>query len=129
MDSDIEYPIQEVHLLESGNYYFFEKFIVSEIHEGVHFNWKKAKEVIDLAYQYYGPEPKLVYVSNRVNSYSIVPQDWVKFFKEKHPLKAMAVVCNKKAGMSNLVFEKLFFTSIIKRFTTLKEATIWANDL
>jgi len=72
----------------SGDYYFFNKFIVSEISTGVHFNWEIGKEIIELAYKHYGEDIRVAYISNRVNDYSVNAQDWLKFFNERHYLGA-----------------------------------------
>lgn len=124
-----EYNLEEVHMLPYGSFFFFDDFIISEINEGVLFNWEKAKKVIDLAYAHYGPNPELVYISNRINSYSVVPQDWLKFFSNKHPLVAMAVVAKSKKSTINLKMEKLFFFSNIKKFNDLEEAIAWSRQL
>lgn len=124
-----EQELEEVHMLPYGSFFFFEGFIISEINEGVLFDWPKAKEVIDLAYAHYGPNPELVYISNRIHSYSVVPQDWLKFFSNKHPLIAMAVVARNKTSTINLMMEKLFFFSKIKKFNDLNSAIAWAKNL
>ena len=123
------YNLEEVHMLPFGRFYFFDDFIISEISEGVLFDWEKAKKVIDLAYAHYGPNPKLVYISNRIYSYSVVPQDWLKFFSNKHPLIAMAVVSKNKTSTINLMMEKLFFFSKLKKFNDLESAIAWAKLL
>ncbi len=123
------YNLEEVYILPFGSFFFFDDFIISEISEGVLFDWEKAKEVIDLAYSHYGPNPKIVYISNRIYSYSVVPQDWLKFFSNKHPLIAMAVVIKTRTSIINLMMEKLFFFSKLKKFSDLEEAIAWAKLL
>ncbi len=125
---ELDYELEDVFILDYGSFYFFDGFIISEIKEGVLFDWEKAKEVIDLAYGHYGDSPDLVYISNRIYSYSVVPQDWLKFFSNKHPLKAMAVVARHRTGIINLMMEKLFFFSRIKKFDNLEAAIEWANS-
>jgi hypothetical protein len=59
-----------------GDCYIFEKFIVSEISEGVHFDWEKAQIIISRVYEYFGTtHVDLSYISNRINSYSLTAQD------------------------------------------------------
>ena len=67
--------------MSHGTYYFFEKFIISEISSGVVFDWALAKEIIDVANAFYGEDINISYISNRVNKYSLNPIDWIKFFK------------------------------------------------
>ena len=99
-----------------GVFYFCTDYIISEIKEGITFNWETAQQVIELAYAHYGREAKISYISNRINSYSLVPQYWLKFFSARHTLLSFAVVTYTKAGLMNVVLEKMFFKSKIKRF-------------
>lgn len=122
---NLKYELEDVYVLSTGMFYFFEDFIVSEINEGVHFNWETAQEVIELALNHYGRDSKISYISNRVYSYSIEPQDWLKFFKSRHTLRVFAVVTYSKSGFINVMMEKLFFKSRIKTFENLNDAVDW----
>lgn len=128
-ESNIPYELENLFVLDVGNFFFFKGFIISEIKEGILFNWDSAQEIIKLAYEHYGEKPNITYVSNRIHSYSVVPQDWLKFFAARHILKGMAVVTYSKASTSNVIFEKIFFSSKIKKFTDLIEAVDWAASL
>jgi len=124
-ESNLKYELEDVYVLSTGLFYFFEDFIISEIKEGVHFNWETAQEVIELALNHYGRDAKISYISNRVHSYSVEPQDWLKFFKSRHTLRAFAVVTYSKSGFINVLMEKLFFKSRIKTFENLHDAADW----
>jgi len=115
--------------LNSGDFYFFKKFIIAEIANGVHFDWETAKETIDLAYEYYGQDIKVAYISNRVNDYSVNAQDWLKFYKERHHLEAIAIVAYNKIGIMNVVLEKIFTQTRLKKFNNLDEAVNWVLTL
>lgn len=128
-ESNLKYELEDVYILEFGTFYFFKDFIISEISEDVLFDWELASTVIDLAYGHYGDEPDLVYISNRIHSYSIKPQDWLKFFSNKHPLRAMAVVTKSRTSKINLMLEKFFFASRIKTFSNLEDAADWSASL
>lgn len=122
---NFKYELEDVYILSTGIFYFFEYFIVSEINEGVHFNWETAQEVIELALNHYGRDAKISYISNRVYSYSIEPQDWLKFFKSRHSLRTFVVVTYSRSGLINVMMEKLFFKSRIKTFEDLHSAADW----
>ncbi|MFC4636124.1 hypothetical protein ACFO3O_19615 [Dokdonia ponticola] len=124
-ESNLKYKLEDVYILSTGVFYFFEEFIVSEINEGVHFNWETAQEVIELALNHYGRDAKISYISNRVYSYSIEAQDWLKFFKSRHNLRTFAVVTYSKSGLINVMMEKIFFKSRIKTFENLHDAADW----
>lgn len=116
-------------VLAFGNFYFFEKYIIAELNHGIHFNWEKGRELIDVAYEHYGEDAKIAYISNRVNSYSVDPQDWIKFYKERHHLEAYAIVAYNKIGLMNVMLEKLFSQTRIRKFSDLDAAVEWILSL
>jgi len=108
-----------------GDFYFFEKYIVSEIHEGSHITYEIAQTLIEAAVEHYGEGAKLGYISNRINSYSLLPQDWLKFFKEKNNIVALAIVAYTKISFMNVVLEKIFSSAPIRKFRDMDEAVDW----
>ena len=116
--------------LPFGNFYFFEKFVVSELNQGVHFDWQRVKILSDIMISHYGKERKdIVYISNRVNSYSIEPQSWLKFDKKYNLFQASGIIAYDQRGGLSVVLERLFSKERIKRFRSLKEALDWAQEL
>ena len=101
--------VKKTHELETGTFYFFEKFIIAEINEGENVNWSKCQEIITLAIDYYPPNSKVNYISNRIHDYSVSPVDWLKFLKNVDRIKNYYIVCSSKSSFTNLIFEKLFF--------------------
>lgn len=112
-----------------GNVYIFDGFVVSEINEGVIFNWENNGKVIvqDVTSFLKTNGKDLVYISNRIHSYSVVATDWVKFFKASYALKAYCIVSNGKLGFMNYMVENLFFSKKIKRFNSIFEAVNWVK--
>ena len=128
-DSKYKDLYDEKVILDSGNFYFFKKFIIAEINDGVHFTWEIAKEIIDRAYEHYGQDIKVAYISNRVNSYSVNAQDWLKFYQERHHLEAIAIVAYNKMGLMNVVLEKIFNQTQLRKFSKLDNAVNWVLAL
>jgi len=117
-------------VMDSGNFYVFKKYVVGEINEGAHFNWPVALEVIEKVYEHFGSRDiKVAYISNRVYSYSLDPQDWIQFYKERHHLEAFAIVAYNKIGLMNVILEKIFSQTRIKKFSSLEDATNWVEGL
>jgi len=112
----------KTHQLEFGNFYFFDKYVISEINEGVFFNWKKAEVVIDLVIDFYENNFKVYYISNRKNRYYINPADWLNFKKTKHHIKTYLIVHNNTNSSFNLEFEKMFYKAKTTNFYSLEEA-------
>lgn len=128
---DIIHPLQirQIHRLEFGNFFFLQNTIIAEISEGIVYDWSKGKQVIDLALEAYGPNFPLHYISNRINDYSVRPQDWLKFKDHRHYLRTYSIVTYDKTGFTNLIFEKLFYTSKIYHFQDLPSALNFVDHL
>ena len=112
-----------------GTYFFFDNFVISELNEGIHFDWQKIEEVIFTIVEYYGDDFKIGYISNRVNSYSINPQLWVDFYNEYDFIVAGAVVAYNDFNYMNATLEKHFSKNSIKRCNSLNEAVDWVIKL
>lgn len=104
--------------------FVFENFVISEIKEGIVFNWEDHAKLIikDVIAVLDTDGSDLTYVSNRIHSYSVMPQDWVKFFKNEYSLKGYCVISDKKTSMLSFMVESLFFNNRMKRFTNIYEA-------
>ena len=128
-----EFPPEKKCLLKFsepfGEFYLFENFLVSEIAEGVHFDWEKAEIIIHRVYDYFGTKDvELGYLSNRVNSYSITAQDWLKFYKERHTVGRVAIVAYEEKGFLSVQLEKMFTRSTYKTFHSLEDAVSWLSS-
>lgn len=113
-----------------GDVFIFEDFFISEIKEGVSFSWEKhakpiAKDIADFAK---GDGSDLVYISHRINSYSVIPTDWIKFYKESLTLKGYGIVDYKGVSFGSTLIENLFFKKRIRRFTSIEPAVQWAKS-
>ncbi|MDN3666525.1 hypothetical protein ACFFU1_13480 [Algibacter miyuki] len=107
-----------------GNIFIFDQFVVSEVKHGVNFTWDEhAKPVIADVFGFLGSTNggKINFISNRINSYSVMASDWVKFYNNKYFLKSYSVVSDK-SRFSNASIEKLFFKDDIKHFDDLSIA-------
>ena len=114
--------ILQKHSFTFGDFFFFENFIVSEVKEGALFNWSTGKKVLEVAAKFYPSLEKLHYISNRIYDYGIDPQGWAKFSQNKYKLKSFIVVTYTETGLNNMLFEKIFYPSHIKRFESLGDA-------
>jgi len=125
-ESNIEYQLEDVYILKIGTFYLFKDFLVSEFNEGVTVDWESVQEILHIAESYYGENASIAYISNRIHNYSLVPQDWLKFFKARKSINVMAVVSYNSRERSNILLEKMFFKNKIKKFYNLNEAVTWA---
>lgn len=111
-----------------GTFYFGEKYILSELNEGVHFDWPMVQDLMNDIKTFYGSSPKLAYISNRINSYSRDPHNWNKL-SEYNIIVASAVVIYNDMAFLNATLEKRFSKESIKRCGSLNEAIEWVLDL
>lgn len=115
--------------LPYGDFYFFDKFVISEINEGVHLDWDKILRLIGVMIDFYGKDLKIAYISNRINAYSIEPQLWMQFEKEYNFIITSAIVVYNDLNYINASIEKQFSSSSIKRCGSLEIALHWINNL
>ncbi|WP_228236742.1 hypothetical protein [Allomuricauda sp. M10] len=118
--------IRQVREYQFGVFYFFDGLVISEINEGETFGWSMAKKVIDAAYELLGGDQPIAYISNRIHNYSVVPTDWLKFYKHRHELEYYSVVSYNQSGLASLVLEKMFYRKNIRQFSNLESAITWS---
>lgn len=119
--------VKEIRTYEFGTFFFFDHLVVSEINEGVVFNWEMAKKVINAAFDILGNQFPIAYISNRIHSYSLVPTDWLKFYKEyKNHLTSYSIVVYRYSTITNIFLEKMFSDIKIQKFNTIDNAINWS---
>ncbi|NRD22800.1 hypothetical protein HNV10_06085 [Winogradskyella litoriviva] len=114
-----------------GDIFIFNGFLISEIKEGVSFSWEEhAKRIINDVLDYTKCDGKdLVYISHRIYSYSLVPTDWLKFFRNSFTIKGYGVIGYDDLSFVNTVIENLFFKKKIRRFNSVESAVNWAKSI
>lgn len=115
--------------LDFGVFYFCDRFIIVEINEGIDYTWDKIEIVAMMVVEHYGNNPKLGYISNRVNSYSVDPGLWDKFHNTYNMIVASAIVSYNKFGSLNAEIEKRLTYKSTKRCTNLNDAIEWIVNL
>ena len=93
-------------ILSFGKIHFLPKFIISEMDYGIHLDWNKIEELIQVVYLHYGVDCKIGYISNRINSYSFEPNLWDKFYKKHDFIVASVSVCYSHINYINATIEK-----------------------
>lgn len=113
-----------------ANVFVFDGFVISEISHGVTFTWDHhAKQIVEDVTSFLETDGNdVIYISHRIHSYAVKPNDWLKFFKHSYGLKGYGVVGYTQGSMLNTVIENLFLTKKIKRFSSIEAAVQWATD-
>jgi len=112
-----------------GTYYLCENFFISELNEGVHFDWKKAELVIQKLIKFYANDSKIGFISNRINHYSVSPSNWTKIEEKYYFIVVNAIVIYNNLNFMNASIEKQFTSKGIKRCMSLQEAIKWMENL
>ena len=107
--------------------FVFDEFLVNQIKEGVTItpgHNLKLKEVID---RHFKNRP-LVYISNRIFSYSVDPITYIGTSKI-HNLLAIAIVADTEINSKNAHYEGTFYDKPFQVFKTLSESIRWVREV
>lgn len=130
---DTTYYQEAIHELNYsfGTFFLFDGYVIGEIKEGEICTWEDHGIQImeDLSHLFDSNGKNLIYISNRVNTYSLKPADWLKFFKSGYKIKGYGIITYSRTGYLNALLEKLFINSSFKRFNSLDKAVSWAKVL
>ena len=130
---DTQYYNDALHVMTypSGTYYLFDTFVIAEMKEGIVYTWEDhARQIVEeLTHLYDHNGENIVYISNRVNSYSTRPSDWIKFYRSDFKLRAYGIVSYSKKSLMTAVMEKIFMRNRFQSFTSLDDAIAWAKSL
>ncbi|WP_147678014.1 hypothetical protein [Algibacter pacificus] len=112
-----------------GTYYLCPKFIISEVKEEIHFDWEKAEIVITDLLNFYGKNARIGFISNRINSFSTDPQNWIKVHNKYQFMVAASIVTYSDSSYKVATLEKHFSKKSVKRCQSLDEAITWMENL
>ncbi len=102
-------------------------YIKSTINEGHLVTPDHTKLLMEFVKKYFDNKP-FVYISNRINSYSIDPTIYHEATKINN-LIAVAVVSKNERQRKLTELESKFFDKKLKYFTNIKEALVWKNKI
>ncbi|THD66697.1 STAS/SEC14 domain-containing protein [Robertkochia marina] len=113
--------------IDTGTFYIYPGFVIGIISEGANLKLEQLSSLV-LLYEKYFSTKDFVYISYRVNSYSIDPTVY-PYLLEIKTLKGIAVVTEKESFRQNFQIEKVFYSGNIRIFPTILEAISWANSM
>ncbi|WP_299769740.1 hypothetical protein [uncultured Dokdonia sp.] len=109
-------------------YFYNKNILVVEVNEGVNLSYASAASLLFKGLLVLKNRP-WVYISHRVNSYSVVPTDYEYLHKIK-TLKALSIVLPSGTDPSTTAIEQIFCRKPFKLFNNgLEEAMIWADKM
>ncbi len=120
----------DTYILDAGTYIFYDNYIVAEIKEGSKVTIEQTNELIPLIEKHYGEQKPFGYISNRINSYSIVPLNYLHcpgiYMKN---FKGFAVVTYSKTSALTAQMEEHFVKTPFKQFDDLDDAIFWIKNI
>ena len=125
------YILHKIHR-PYANFYLFDNFVVSEVCEGAVFGGMEALDIFLLLMEFYDGVKRpmeFVYLSNRVNSYSTRPVDWLDFKFMDQYLKGYGIIDDRIRAEQSAYLEKQFVPCEFKHFRDLESAAQWAVEL
>ncbi len=113
--------------VEDGEFFVFDEFLICQIAEGINIT-PEHSEILDHAIKKHFLGKDLVYISNRVNSYSVDPLTYVEV--EHIPnLIAIAMVPDDEVMRKSAEYERNFYDKPYEIFDNLSEAIEWSHRM
>ena len=103
--------------------YIYRNIIIVEVEEGVNVSYEKFISISVRVKNHFGTKP-WVYISNRINSYSINPNDF-KYINSIPSIKAVAIVQTQNKVNTTEGLESLFCKKPYKVFDNINSAYEW----
>lgn len=105
----------------------YENYVVVVMNEGVNLTPSHNEMLLEVTSTYFSDRP-FVYITHRVNSYSVDPKIYYETAKIKN-LIGLAVVSGDYKAKFNAKIEKMFFNKPFEIFTKMEDAVNWAKNL
>ncbi|OBQ56595.1 hypothetical protein JJL45_12670 [Tamlana sp. s12] len=107
--------------------YFFKNYVIAEFYEGVEIDYLSFEQCQTHIKKYFG-ENDFGFISNRINSYSVVITEAYLFNKAFPNVKAYATVSYNVFTQKSFEVESHFFKFNKRNFLSLTEAVSWVES-
>lgn len=105
----------------------FDNYLIVVMKEGVNIT-PDYNAILENITKKYFSKTSFVYITNRVNSYSVDPKIYYETAKIEN-LKGFAVVASNYQAKINAEIEKMFFNKPFKLFDSVENAIHWAKEI
>jgi hypothetical protein len=105
--------------------FVFENYLINQIKEGHTVKVNHAKVLRAMIEKHY-PDREMVYIGNRVNSYSVDPLVYLQVSKIKN-LSALCIVATSDLKRNTAFYEKQFCLKPFEIFTSMNDALEWSS--
>lgn len=104
-----------------------DNYLVVVMKEGVNITPQHNDVLLEVTKKHF-LDKKFVYITHRINSYSVDPKIYFETSKIEN-LKGFAVVSSNYKAKVNAQIEQMFFNKPFEIFTKLEDAFSWAEEL
>ena len=115
--------------LDIGIFRFYPNLVISEIKEGVTVTFDNSLPVFIKGLEHYTVNTPLVYISNRINSYSFDPTLHMEAKAIFSNLRGFGVVVYDEMNLRIAQLEQKFMDCPVNLFYSLDEAKEWARSV
>lgn len=130
MIDQVQNKLIKKHTLDIGTVYFYENLVISEIKEGVFVNFDKLSGIFELGKMYYGNKTPFVYLSHRINSYSLDPMGHLRCVALFPNLKGYGAIIYNDINFKVAELEQKFIVDKTAQiFDNVDDALRWAENL
>ena len=120
--------IMNVEKTDLGIFYIYSKYAIGVIHEGINLtNLQQLSILVAVCEKHFGLQ-EFVYISYRLNSYSIDPTLY-SYLLEMKNLAGIGIVTRNELYKQNFKVEKVFYSKNMRIFDKLEEAIKWSHDI
>ncbi len=123
-DSATLYNVLETKI---GTVYFYKNVVIVEAYEGVTLSYQTAFSILVKGLQNLRAK-QWIYIANRINSYSVNPNDY-KYLEKIPTLKGIAIVTPNEIGKKNAALEANFFNKPFAVVDDIPSAYNWAKTI
>ncbi len=107
--------------------YIYDHYMIVVINEGITLTPEHNNVLLNIVDTYYRNRP-FVYITHRINSYSVDPAIYRETSKINN-LAGFCVVSSDYKAKRNAEIEKLFLNKPFEIFDSMEEATTWASQV
>ncbi|EDM44114.1 hypothetical protein SCB49_11002 [unidentified eubacterium SCB49] len=104
---------------------FSQNYMIATVNTGVSMTKENSKVLNELALDHF-KDRYFVYISNRINSYSVDPNVYSIYSKN---IKGYAVVSNNEIAIASANFESNFTEIPFEVFSTIEKAVSWTDKI
>ncbi|PRP68236.1 hypothetical protein [Nonlabens agnitus] len=119
-------PIKYIEL-GYAEIFIFQDYLINQIKDGVTVSMEHVHVLRDIIEENFG-DRDLVYISNRVGSYSVDPLVYPQVTLIDN-LLGMAIITDNVLHEKSVQFEQLFYKRELKVFKTFEDSIAWAAGL